>query len=100
MASRKQLIAVNKMIASSDLDRGVHAVTIEMAQGLARRVDAAGGLESAPMEVVKAYLSASKDLQRATGKGEGETGSKPGRGGRELDDLERFMLKHNVGGKS
>jgi hypothetical protein len=66
VASRKQLVAVNRTIESSGLDpRGPHALAVEFAQGMARKVDAAGGIEAASMDLVKAYQSAAKDLQRA-----------------------------------
>lgn len=66
MASRNQLVAVNRTIKANGLDpHGPHALAIEFAQGMARKVDAAGGIEAASMDLVKAYQSAAKDLQRA-----------------------------------
>lgn len=65
MAAREQLVAVNRMVKASGIDPAVYGVVILAAQGLARRVDSAGGIDKAPMDAVKAYLSASKDLQRA-----------------------------------
>lgn len=81
MASREQLVAVNRMVKAAGLDEAVFGVVILAAQGLARRVDAAGGIDKAPMDTVKAYLSASKDLQRAAAS---TAAAKRGRGRVEL----------------
>lgn len=67
MASRKHLIAVNHTVVAAGLDsKGAHAAIVEFAQDLARRLDKVG-IDAAPMDLVKTYQSALKDLQRAAG---------------------------------
>jgi hypothetical protein len=87
VASRKQLVAVNRTIEASGLDlHGPHALAIEFAQGMARKVDAAGGIEAASMDLVKAYQSAAKDLQRAVAAHTAATAPKRGRDAGETPD--------------
>ncbi|MHA3682795.1 hypothetical protein ACXR2W_00840 [Leucobacter sp. HY1908] len=64
MASRKHLVAVNRMIRAADLDAlGLDAAIVELARDCARDMDAAGS--ERPLNLVRAYQSSLKDLQRA-----------------------------------
>lgn len=65
MASRERLVEVNRAVRESGIDeRGVHAPVIGFARDLARRLDRVG-VDEAPLNLLKLYQSALKDLQRA-----------------------------------
>lgn len=66
MATRKHLLAVNRAIRASNLDElGIDAPLAELLRDLARLIDRAG--EDGPSsKLLSAYLSATKDLRRAT----------------------------------
>lgn len=64
MASRKHLVAVNRMIRAAELEElGLDAAIVELARDCAREMDAA--TEGRPLNLVRAYQSSLKDLQRA-----------------------------------
>lgn len=64
MASRKHLVAVNRTIRAAELDeQGLDAAVVELARDCARDMDAAGS--NRPLNLLRAYQSALKDLQRA-----------------------------------
>lgn len=64
MASRKHLVAVNRMIRAAELEElGLDAAIVELARDCAREMDAATG--GRPLNLVRAYQSSLKDLQRA-----------------------------------
>ena len=66
MAGRKHLLAVNRAIKSAGLDeKGLDGPIAELLRDLARRMDSAGP-DGPPLNLMRAYLSATKDLQRAT----------------------------------
>jgi len=66
VATRKHLLAVNRAIRASNLDElGLDAPLAELLRDLARLMDRAG--EDGPSsKLLSAYLSATKDLRRAT----------------------------------
>jgi len=64
VASRRHLVAVNRMLRSVDLDEaGRDAAVVELARDFARRMDSAG--DDAAVNLLRGYQSALKDLQRA-----------------------------------
>lgn len=66
MASRKHLVAVNRTIKSAGLDEnGVDSMLVEFLRDLARRMDSAGP-DGPPLNLVRAYQSAYKDVARAS----------------------------------
>lgn len=66
MSSRRHLIAVNRAIRAAGLDeRGIDAPLVELLRSLARQMDSAGP-DGPTSRLVAAYLSATKDLTRAT----------------------------------
>lgn len=65
MASRKHLMAANRTIRAAHLDEnGLDAMIVELLRDLARRMDSAGP-DGPPLNLVRAYQSATKDLSRA-----------------------------------
>lgn len=115
MAGRKHLIAVNRAIRASALDEnGLDAPTIELLRDLARQLDNAGP-DGPSLNLLRLYLSATKDLARATNRRTGakraETSvespstanSNGGKGHLELveppplNQLQAFRKKHKVG---
>lgn len=67
MASRRHLVAVNRTVRAGRLDEsGLDAAIIELARDLARRMDRFE-VDEVPLNLARAYLSALKDLQRASG---------------------------------
>lgn len=66
MAGRKHLIAVNRAIKVAGLDeRGLDGPMVELLRDLARRMDSAGS-DGPPLNLMRSYLSATKDLARAS----------------------------------
>jgi hypothetical protein len=66
VAGRKHLMAVNRAIKSANLDTNpLDAPMVELLRDLARKMDAAGK-DGPPLNLMRAYLSATKDLSRAS----------------------------------
>jgi hypothetical protein len=65
MGARKHLVAVNRAIGLAGLDeKGLDGPMVELLRDLARRMDAAGP-DGPPLNLMRSYLSATKDLARA-----------------------------------
>lgn len=65
MASRNCLIEVNRTVRAAGLaEKGVDAAVVSFARDLARRMDEVGPAK-APLNLLRLYQSAIKDLQRA-----------------------------------
>lgn len=65
MASRNYLVDVNRVVRAGGLDEeGVDAAAVRLARDLARRVDKVGA-DDAPLNLLRLFQSAMKDLQRA-----------------------------------
>lgn len=85
MAGRKHLVAVNRTIRAGGLDEtGLDAAIVEFSRDLARRMDSFD-LDKVPLNLVRAYQSALKDLQRAHG---GFSASRRRRDAGEESDVE------------
>lgn len=66
MGSRRHLVAVNRAIRAADLDeQGLDAPIVEFVRDLARQMDSVGP-DGPSSRLTAAYLSATKDLTRAT----------------------------------
>lgn len=66
MGSRRHLVAVNRAIRAADLDeQGLDAPIVELVRDLARQMDSLGP-DGPSSRLLAAYLSATKDLTRAT----------------------------------
>ena len=77
MAGRKHLVAVNRAIKSANLDEmGLDAPIVELARDLARRLDTFTAGE-APLNLMRSYLSATKDLSRANARKARPTSAEP-----------------------
>lgn len=100
MASRKHLVAVNRMIRAAELEEmGLDAAIVELARDCAREMDAA--TEGRPLNLVRAYQSSLKDLQRAAERveasrllprigGEPDASEAPGPGKAPVSDLDAW----------
>lgn len=69
MASRKHLMAVNRAIRAAGLEKSeLDAPMVELLRDLARKMDNAGP-DGPPLNLMRSYLSATKDLSRASVRG-------------------------------